>query len=68
MSAEFHRMKALYDEMLLSILHSATNETGCLAITEQPPIMPVSSLLGGDTRVPLCRSRSRRALLSLRVG
>ena len=45
-------MKVLYDEMLLSILHSATNETGCLAVTEQPPIMPVSSLLGGDTRAP----------------
>jgi hypothetical protein len=52
MPAEFHRMKALYDEMLLSILHSATNETGCLAITEQPPIMPVSSLLGDNMRAP----------------
>ena len=37
MPLEFARMKRLYDEMLVSILHSALNETGCARLEGHPP-------------------------------
>jgi hypothetical protein len=57
--SEFARMKRLYDAMVVSILHSAINETGCARIEHLPVVAPAEQhsrcewhenlgLVGGD--------------------